>query len=74
MVTYAQIVSLASDMAASNPRWRKGQAAFNALQVLMPDCADSLRHSPIDPFYYDDHLQDFWAFVSGWCVAVNEED
>jgi hypothetical protein len=39
----------------ANPHWRRGQCAFNALYMVAPALANSLRAGPLDP-YHDDHL------------------
>jgi len=39
------------------PKWRYGQAFFNALYELFPNIADSIRGSNIDPFYRDDNVE-----------------
>lgn len=39
-----------------NPRWRSGQALFNALHELHPSIADRIRGSHVDPYFKDTHI------------------
>lgn len=43
--------------------WRAGQAAFNALYILTPRWAISIRGSDLDPFHRDERLPAFYVFV-----------
>lgn len=53
--------------AVTHPRWRNGQAAFNALHQIRPDIAEKVRGSSFDPFHQEQALQEFWTFVeSEW--------
>jgi len=44
---------------------RIGQGAFNVLNELDPDLADSIRGTDLDPFYNDDRVAKFYAHVFG---------
>lgn len=56
----------AADMIARNPEWRAGQVYYNALFEVRPDLANLVddRHD-LDPFYRDDVLTGFLAFMRG---------
>lgn len=43
--------------------FRAGQAAFNMLYVLRPDLADQIRGTDLDPFYQDERLPAFYAWL-----------
>lgn len=36
-----------------NPKWRSGQALFNALLEVRPELAEQIRATIMDPFYQD---------------------
>lgn len=46
-----------------NLGWRQGQAAFNILVWNRPDLSEKVRTTPLDPFYNDKRLPDFYAWV-----------
>lgn len=61
------IGKLATQLRAEHPDWREGQAAFNALRDIDPDCALGVVSAVfIDPFYDDSRLDAFWTFVTEW--------
>jgi hypothetical protein len=37
-----------------NTNWRRGQSFFNALFIMFPEVAESIRATEYDPFYNDD--------------------
>lgn len=43
--------------------WRSGQTYFNLLYRINPDLANSVRSSPIDPFYLDARIPAFLLYV-----------
>ena len=47
---------------------REGQAAFNALFELRQDLSEQIRTTDLDPFYRDDRLPAFWAWLEGFDV------
>lgn len=66
MTTVAEVAAFTDELRAEHPDWRKGQSAFNALELLAPDCAESVRGMLIDPFYRDNELPAFWRHVANW--------
>lgn len=47
---------------ASRPAcWRKGQAAFNALDEQSHEAAEHISGTPADPYYYDSRVVSFFA-------------
>lgn len=44
--------------------WRRGQAAFNGLADVRPDLAGRVRGGPVDPFFSDDRIENFRAFIA----------
>jgi len=55
---------------------RKGQALFNALHGVVPEFADSIRGTNLDPFYKKDHELDFQFMSEFWetlAAQINEE-
>jgi len=57
--------------ASASKTWLKdnqriGQAVFNALHSIDPEIADIVRGSALDPFYEDERLPEFWAWLDGW--------
>lgn len=42
---------------------RQGQQAFNVLHEMRPDLANEIRATPLDPFYLDERLPDFYNFL-----------
>lgn len=46
------------------PDERTGQAYFNALADIAPWIAEAVRTTPLDPFYRDERLPDFFDFVA----------
>lgn len=48
----------------SDANYRPGQVAFNVLYEDRPDLAVRIRGGNIDPFYDDDALVEFYAWVS----------
>jgi hypothetical protein len=50
-------------MQEAHPEWRVGQTFFNVLYIMRPKMADQVRGSEIDPFYQDDRVLIFLAFV-----------
>lgn len=58
----SDVMRLATQLIRENPDLRDGQAAFNALRILRPSLADSIRGTlTADPFYDDARLDTFWA-------------
>jgi hypothetical protein len=48
------------------PEWRRGQAAFNLLEETHPEFAESVRGTPLDPFYDDKRLPNFLGAAHAW--------
>lgn len=48
---------------ARHPYQRTGQALFNILDELRPDLAKKIVGTIIDPFYNDNHIERFKAFL-----------
>lgn len=42
---------------------RKGQAAYNMLASIRPELARSINAGPLDPFYVDSILPDFFTHI-----------
>lgn len=48
-------------------KWRMGQAYFNVLDMVRPELADEIRGTDCDPFYNNELIVPFLAFVhSRW--------
>lgn len=47
----------------NNPTWRKGQAAFNVLMCNREDLSERVRGTPLDPYYNDTILNEFYHWV-----------
>lgn len=62
----ATVYADAQKAVAASPSLRIGQAIFNALYHREPMIADIVRGSDLDPFYRDEVLPDFWAWLAGW--------
>lgn len=56
----------ALEMEKENPDLRIGQATFNALCEIEPELAELVRSQPQDPFFRDEQLPDFWAWLASW--------
>lgn len=55
----------------NQPEWRLGQTYFNILVEAHPSLAERVRSSQVDPFYRDDRIGEFLAFVSdNWDEAT----
>lgn len=57
------------DWGGDEPRrtQRDGQFWFKLLHLHRPDLADEIRATDLDPFYVDDRLEAFFAYVeSHW--------
>jgi len=59
--TYAEYLNLVVRAIEENPRWRRGQAAFNVLYELRPDLSERVRATPLDPFHQDTVA--YWDWV-----------
>lgn len=44
-------------MLARHKTWRAGQALFNALELVVPEFANEIRATPLDPFYDNKKIQ-----------------
>ena len=42
---------------------RAGQAAFSVLYQTRPDLANAINSTELDPFYRDERLPAFWAWL-----------
>lgn len=56
-------------LAAEYPRWRAGQALFNACHSLFPEVANAARSTKADPFYDDSRIGAFYAHMAAYEVA-----
>lgn len=61
--TYGEYLAAIERVRADTKELREGQRAFNVLTVMHPFLAEQIRTTPIDPFYLDDRLTDFYTFV-----------
>ena len=59
---YAEYKAAVRTARIVNPDWRDGQAHYNTLALMHPGVADEVTED-IDPFYVDDRLPAFLAFV-----------
>ena len=60
----SDVVELANDMQLKHEDYRWGQAFFNALYMLFPDVANSIRATDKDPFYNNDKVDKCIEFIS----------
>lgn len=62
--SYVKFCALAARWVGENPAQRIGQAHFNCLRVIHPEIAEQVHGDlTLDPFYVDDRLPAFLAFV-----------
>jgi hypothetical protein len=56
-----KVMDKAMELRRQYPDWRAGQAYFNALYTILPDVAEEIRGTPLDPFHRKptDSLADF---------------
>lgn len=47
----------------ARPEQREGQAYFNALYMVRPELANSVRAGYLDPFYRDEKLSEFSSYL-----------
>ena len=45
---------------------RRGQFAFNLMEDLQPEFAESIRGTELDPFYDDGKLDNFFGAAHAW--------
>lgn len=62
-MTFAEYITGAADYRDANPSQRTGQAFFNYLNERSPELAAKVCQSSLDPFYRNDRLPMFLAFV-----------
>jgi len=64
VVTYGAFVA-SIDALAESYEWRYGQTMFNALLRLRPALAESIRGTPLDPFYRtkDEIPSELWTLL-----------
>lgn len=68
-MTYAEFLTRACN--PEDRRQRPGQWAFNVLHSTRPDLSEQIRSGPLDPFYRNDRLPDFFQFVEeNWGTAA----
>lgn len=60
---YAEFVIEANRSFRENKDFRRGQAAFNALEEVRPDLANRVRATELDPFHRDERLEAFYNWV-----------
>lgn len=48
------------------PEWRKGQALFNALYDLVPEFANMIRGTKVDPFHQDKNCNVVLSMLVHW--------
>jgi hypothetical protein len=53
----------AAEALALNPDWREGQCMFNVLWEMDRDLAETIRAGPLDPFYDDQRIGPFLAWL-----------
>lgn len=59
-----KVIILQSEMMNEHPKWRTGQALFNALYALFPEIGDSVRGGSVDPFHIDGNIGKCLEFIS----------
>lgn len=64
MCKWWQYLAKFGEMRKAHPQWREGQAYFNALEELLPDFANEIRGTKLDPFYHDDRIDAFREWLS----------
>lgn len=70
MTRYEEFLVFADSYRHKHPAQRRGQAHFNALTEWDPPLAEKVRGTPLDPFYGDEVIPDFLAFVrANWSPA-----
>lgn len=53
------------------PEWRIGQTYFNVLARRRPDLSEQIRSGPLDPFYRNERVPEFVAFLAeNWQVLA----
>lgn len=62
-MTYVQWIQVAQTYWNMYPSQRKGQAFFNSLCLNRPDLSEKVRATDLDPFYQDQGLHGFLAWV-----------
>lgn len=65
-MTLAELDAAVVRMRQRYPSWREGQAYFNALARLEPECAEAVRGMSVDPFHDDRRLPELRRFVAEW--------
>ena len=58
-MNYSEFYVLLEEYIKKWPLQRKGQVAFNLMNLLYPTIANELRGTHLDPFYNDDKTDDF---------------
>lgn len=66
-----KIQRLAENFKRDYPDWRTGQCAFNALNAVNPDLAAQVQRTARDPYYLDDALPNFWAYVTEYYTEAD---
>ncbi len=56
-----------------NPTWREGQCMFNVLMDMDHDLAEMIRSGPLDPFYNDQRIDPFLAWLDKCWPAEAEQ-
>jgi hypothetical protein len=71
--TIDELDTAARELLDAYPRWRTGQAYFNALARLDPALAETVRATALDPFHQNARLPEFKAYVAQVLATRNEE-
>lgn len=62
-LTFSDYLHRAMMVRFKNPEWRVGQTYFNTLYEMRQHLADEIRGTNLDPFYADEQLPFFLAYV-----------
>lgn len=64
-MTRGRLATRVSSMSQIASEWRKGQIAFNFVDMVRPDIANSVRGDhKLDPFHRDENLDRFWKYCA----------
>lgn len=63
-MTYAAYLETVGWHLRQHPTLRWGQAHFNVLHDVHPDLSARVHNTELDPFYLDERIPQFLAFVS----------
>ena len=64
-------IALNEAMITNHGVQRAGQLAFNILHEMHPEVANYVRGTPVDPFYQDSLLEDFFRAITPEDLWIN---